>query len=233
MTQSTLDGFRDIPSEMIWRDAALKQMDAFTALANRLGVTHIGMVGKHISKSIPLPVVKIQVNGCSFTMRDNFYDLNLLVETPKPINLTLPQFFDGVYMPLNWAWYLDQINRARNYSWDQWTDEEMDDPRVLRIKKSTIGGLKSYYQVKSPDEKDRWIKRMADPEWFSKDWSSGELTWEGNFGPGVLLFNQRYPYAEGIRCEDIPRKYIPGSSKFIIALPNIESVETIIRRVAL
>lgn|SRR5678816_4243234 len=30
--------------------------------------------------------------------------------------------------------YLAVVDRARNYSWREWTDEEMSDPRILRVR---------------------------------------------------------------------------------------------------
>lgn len=219
-----LDSFRNVRSEMIWRGAALEQIDAFEAMASRLGV-ELEAIGKHTSKSIALPVVKLSINGSDFVMRDNFYDVNLLVKAREPVRLTLPEFFTGIYEPLDWAWYLNEIARARGYSWSQYTDEEMDDPRILRARIT-------YDQVKSPEEKDRWIKRMSDPAWWSNDWSGGELTWDGSFEPGVAIFSQRHPYAEGIQCDGVPTKYVQGLNSFIVALPRIEDAETVIRRVA-
>lgn len=223
-----LDDFEEINDNMIWKRAALEQLDQFKSLASRLNTSAMA-VGSHTSKSISLPVVLLVIEGNRFLLRDNFHDINLYVKSPNPVELSLAEFFEGVREGLDWDWYLEQIDKCRGYSWREWTNEQIDDLELLQLSPDAPS-----YAVKSKDCKLRWSKRLESPEWWSKDWSSGALTYEGTFGPGVVLFAQRTPFAEGI--SDLipfttPTKYLPGCSEFMVSLSNIEAAETVIRRI--
>jgi hypothetical protein len=213
-----LDKFKDVSSQMLWREAALDQIDEFgnvvTTLAKHFSVT-AAVVGSHHSRSIALPVVKISTDVGEFTLRDNFYDINLMAVLRSPTTLSLEEFFDGIQEPMTWDWYLSEIERARGYSWREWSDEEVNDPRILRVRDKRPGC--DMWWEKKPEEKDRWANRMSSPAWFSRDWASGEITWDGHFGPGVKLFRQEHAHAQGIDLKTSNRKYLRGINDFIIA----------------
>lgn len=226
-----IDKFREVAPQMLWRGAALEQVDAFekavAGLASRVRVT-AEVVGSHRSKSIELPVIKLSTDAGEFTLRDNFYDINLMAILKSPSVLSLEQFFEGSQEPLTWEWYLAEIERARNYSWREWSDEEINDPRILRVRDKRAGC--DLWWEKKADEKDRWSKRMTNPAWYDRDWSSGEFSWDGEFGPGVKLFRQDYAHAQGIDVTTSNRKYIKGVSDFIIATNTLAGAITMIER---
>ncbi len=226
-----LDKFKDVASEMLWRGAALGQIEDFEKaiadFATRFRVT-AEVVGTHRSKSIELPVVKLSTNAGEFTLRDNFYDINLMAVLKSPATLSLEQLFAGIQEPLSWEWYLAEIERARGYSWKEWTDEEMNDPRILRVRDKRPGC--DMWWEKKPDEKDRWANRMSSPAWYSRDWSHGEFAWDGDFGPGVKLYRQDHAFAQGIDVKTSNRRYVRGVSDFIIATNSLTSAMTMIER---
>jgi hypothetical protein len=226
-----LDKFKEVAPQMLWREAALEQIDAFekaiVALAKRIHVT-AEVVGSHSSKSIDLPVVKISTEVGEFILRNNFHDINLMAILKSPSTLSLEQLFAGIQEPLTWEWYLAEIERARGYSWREWSDEEMNDPRILRVRDKRPGC--DMWWEKKGAEKDRWAARMSSPAWYSQDWSNCEFTWDGDFGPGVKLFRQDYAYAEGIKATTSNRKYLKGVSDFIIATNTLAAAITMIER---
>lgn len=225
------DRFRQIDDDMIWKGAALRQIGEFEALAGRLQI-QCEVAGSHTSKSIELPVVRFRQDGNLFLLRDNFYDVNLCVATSKPVTLPLAGLLEGVCKPLGWDWYLGEVAKCRGYTWDYFTDEEMDDPRILRVVKPHKDGGRPMEWTVRRDEKDRWIRRMTDPSWFSKDWSSGQVCWDGEFGPDAQLFVQDHPFAEGIEGPSAMfEPYARGATMFGLALGSMEQAETIIRRV--
>lgn len=227
----SINKFKEVAPQMLWRGAALEQIDAFEkvvgALARRTRIT-AEVVGSHRSKSIDLPVVKLSTDGGEFTLRDNFHDVNLMAILRSPATLSLEQLFAGIQEPLTWEWYLAEIERARGYSWREWSDEEMNDPRILRVRDKRPGC--DMWWEKKGDEKDRWATRMTSPAWFSRDWSSGEFTWDGDFGPGVKLYRQDHAYAEGIDVTTTNRKYVKGVNDFIVATNTLTSAITMIER---
>jgi len=232
----TLNEFRNIKDTMCWKEAALTQLKGFEDLAERLGIA-LHIVGSHVSKSIRLPVVELQINNDIFFLRDNFGDVNLCVRAENPIDLPLADLLQEACQECDWNWYLSQIAKCRGYTWEYFTDEEMDDPVILHVYKKhkmEPTGKKMDWSVLR-DEKDRWLKRMTDPSWFCHNWSSGTICWEGEFGPEAKLFVQYHPYAEGIRylvpaCALKP--YVRGTRDFALALDSLESAELIIRRVS-
>jgi len=226
-----IDKFKEVAPHMLWRGAAMDQIDKFektvVALAKRFRVK-AEVVGRHRSKSVDLPVVRLSTDAGEFTLRDNFYDINLMAILREPANLTLDQFFADIHEPLTWEWYLSEVERARNYSWREWTDEEMNDPRILRVRDKRPNG--DMWWEKKVEEKDRWLNRMSSPTWYSNGWSSGELTWDGEFGPGVKLYRQGHVYAEGIEVPTSNRKYLKGVRDFIIATNTLASAVAMIER---
>ncbi len=226
-----IDKYKEVAPQMFWRGAALEQIDQFeksiAAFAARFRVT-AEVVGSHRSKSIELPVVKLSTDAGEFTLRDNFHDVNLMAVLRGPSTLSLEQLFAGIQEPLTWGWYLAEIERARGYSWSEWTDEEMNDPRILRVRDKRPGC--DMWWEKKGAEKDRWAARMTSPAWYSHDWSHGEFAWDGDFGPGVKLYRQDYAHAEGIKVTTSNRRYVKGVSDFIIAVNSLTSAMTMIER---
>lgn len=232
----TLDDFANINDKMIWKNAALDQIKQFKALAERLCVVP-EVVGSHHSKSIELPVVRLEINGKAILLRDNFYDVNVCVVSPEPIELSLHGIFEGVLKELDWDWYLGEIARCRGYTWDYFTDEEMEDPRILRVfklhKHGKPGDEPTEWNVRA-DQKDRWLKRMTCPEWWEKDWAGNKLCWDGAFGPGVRMFAQPHPFMQGIDAvasAGASQPYHLGCKMFSLAVGDMETSEKIIRRV--
>lgn len=226
-----MERFKDITSQMIWRGSALAQIDRFEEILAALGSRlrfQAEVVSSHRSKSIDLPVIQVTTDAGSFVLRDNFNDVNIMATLKSPATLPLAEFFAGLQEPRTWDWYLTEIERARNYSWRAWTDEEMNDPRILRVRDKRPGV--DLWWTKPPEEKDRWAARMSNPAWYSRDWSSGELTWDGSFGPGVLLFVQGHAFGEGINVTTSNRKYLRGLSDFIIAVDSLQTAGSMIER---
>jgi hypothetical protein len=226
-----IEKFKTVAPQLLWRDAAASQLDGFeraiTAFATRFGVT-AEVVGSHRSKSIDLPVIKLSTDVGEFTLRDNFHDINLMAILRGPSTLSLEQFFTGIQNPLTWEWYLTEIERARNYSWRAWTDEEMNDPRILRVRDKRPSC--DMWWEKRGDEKDRWSNRVSNPAWYSRDWSSCELAWDGDFGPGVKMYRQDHASGEGIIVTTSNRRYVKGISAFIIATDTLTSAIALIER---
>ena len=226
-----IDKFKTIAPQMLWRGAAMSQIAAFeeavAAFATRFRAT-AEVVGSHSSKSIDLPVVRLSTDAGEFTLRDNFHDINLMAILRSPSTLSLEQLFAGIREPLTWEWYLAEIERARGYSWREWTDDEMNDPHILRVRDKRPGC--DMWWEKKGAEKDRWAARMTSPAWYSHDWSSCEFAWDGDFGPGVKLYRQDHAYAQGIVVTTSNRRYVKGVRDFIIALDTLESTITMIER---
>lgn len=213
-----IDRFRAIPEKMLWRTAAMDQIDTFERVATALAANHgatAAVVGSHRSKSIDLPVIKFSTPTGEFTLRDNFHDVNLMAILKRRSELSLQRFFSNIQEPLTWEWYLSEIDRARGYSWRQWSDSEMNDPRILRVRDKRPGCGDMWWS-KTQDEKDRWAARMDSPAWYSHDWARCELTWDGDFGPGVSLYQQDHAFAEGISVTT-KNRYRKGVDGFIIA----------------
>ncbi|OHD25074.1 MAG: hypothetical protein A2Y38_02695 [Spirochaetes bacterium GWB1_59_5] len=229
----TLQHFREIEDKMRWKGAALLgQITKFKALAGRLGVLPRAM-GSHTSKSIELPVVELIRGGCRFLLRDNFHDIEMAVQANRPVTLPLKALFEGVLMPHDWDWYLGEVARCRGYRWHYWTDEEMDDPAILKVTAVHDYSKRSMDWDTTPEVKARWIKRLTDPEWYHRDWSSGPITSDEPFGPGATLFVQGHLFAQGID-DLVPHEdrgpYVPGKTAFGVSLDNYEQAENLIRR---
>lgn len=226
-----LDKFKEIEPEMLWKGSALDQIKHFEEMVVNLSKQirlEARVSGSHTSKSIHLPVISITTNAGEFTLRDNFYDVNLMAVLHSPTVMPLDEFFAGIQDPVSWTWYLEQIERARGYSWREWTDDEMEDPRILRVKDKRPGV--NMWWDKKAEEKDRWANRMTNPVWYTRDWSSGEVSWDGEFGPGAELFIQRHAFAQGIDVKTTNRKYQRGIKDFIIATGTLLSVSIMIER---
>lgn len=208
-----------VPNQMLWKGAARGQIDRFWKLAKDLGVT-IQVVSNHTSKFIVLPVVELTFPGQGRIMvRDNFHDVEFAVLWDKTPVLS----YDDVYGLVcewdehgrvevdSWTWCLKQVGSCEGYSWKGWTPAELADPRITRVEVFRSDGSK-YWVDKNPEEKDRWNKRMTDPEWLCKNWSSGGIFYEGVFGPGVKMYVGRHTFLQGI-AEVIPATAHPIFTK--------------------
>jgi hypothetical protein len=179
-----------------------RQFSQFLNLAKRLNVevdTSFEIVRTHSSQSNNLPVAKFNFPNGQVYLRDNLYNLEIVVSWNNPVNLT---FDDVCYEKYDWDWYLQQIEKCENYSWQYWSKEEILDERITRVRRKP--GLSNGFDEKTPDQKLRWINRMSDPTWFSKDWSSGYIYTNGALCPENVLYVGRKTYLEGI-TESFPR----------------------------
>lgn len=185
------------------------------------------VVSKHWSSGIALPVVRLQLKlpsnrFVSFTIRDNFYDVNVWVQLLPDMPCTLsPVVF---YQLKTFEWYEAEMARKRNYCFTGWTDAEVDDPRVLRVEIRNLHGTAMWREV-SGAEKDRWLNRYHDTSWYKKDWSSARLipTTGAPFGATTEFWYVPTCFAEGI--EDLwanspPSDYKEKSCEFIFCKPN-------------
>ena len=167
------------------------QFEAINKLVNQLGATFT-VEHSHTSKSITLPVPTITMPGLTFMLRDNFHDLHLYVRSDEVLNLPLSFF----YTPQTFQWYQGKILSKRAYSFADWTDEEMNDPRVLRVLRKNGNG----WSEVSGDAKDRWAARASSTDWYSRDWSRGKLIHVGPvpFTDATVFYETGHAYAQGI-----------------------------------
>lgn len=200
-------------------DAALVQIGQAQQLATTLCGT-LEINSSHCSKSItlPVPTIRLTFHGVSFTFRDNFHDLNLLVESTRDIALPLSFF----YTAMSFAQYMEALSRKRNYSYEHWTDAEMDDPRILRVKRPNG----TWSEVRG-DEKDRWASRLNSVDWYVRDWSGGSMVAEGPvpFTEETFFYYTPTAYAEGIR--PTPTPYMAPCKAFLNCLRDWETLERI------
>lgn len=197
------------PSESSFtHPAALEQIGRASELNRRLG-GELRLTGSHASKSIPLPVQAIELPGVRFTFRDNFHDINLLVEADREVRLPLSFF----YKPMTFADYMAAVKSKRNYSYQHWTDEEMADPRILRVPHP-----KGSWSEVCGAEKDRWTARMSDTSWYVRDWSGGSITAVGPvpFTEETVFYHAQTAHAQGIQSSALP--YMEHSKIFMNCL---------------
>lgn len=182
---------------------AIDQLRAVEALIDSVGLpASWSVVGTHRSKGVELPVVTIEYQhlGVSFTLRDNFHDVNVLVRSDLPIAPSLPD----LYEEHNLEWYQIAIARKFGYTYRGWTEEQADNPSVHNLGGKGI--------PRTPEEAARWMARNYSCEWYSKDWSSGVLIptgpdgatlWEVErpFDHGTRFFLAHRCFLEGIECK--------------------------------
>lgn len=77
---------------MLWKNAAEHQLDEFEEFG-RIALRHdkeatLVVVGAHMSKSISLPVIRLNLpnKGITVWLRDNFYDMAVTVEARREID---------------------------------------------------------------------------------------------------------------------------------------------------
>ena len=158
-----------IGPDMIWRSAALRQIEAFKATAGLVEVA-MATVDTHRSKSIDLPVVAFEHHGRFVTMLDNFHELALHYRGP-PVALTYGQCG---YRPVDVDAYRELMAKCESYSWLGWSEEEIRDPRITRVEVTHPNGNR-YWSETDIGRKTRWLARHDSAEWYSRDWSSGAL----------------------------------------------------------
>lgn len=193
-----------------------KQLDRMRHLGEALSADFSYVSHNHTSKSINLPVATYEWTRWTaegklmMRVRDNFHDINLLVMANSPIALPLDVF----YKQRDFAWYQEEIEKTKKYCFRDWTDEELEDPRILRVKYKNGNGWRSI----SGTKKDRWTTRMESTEWYGNDWSGGELIPLGPvpFTDETVFYHAETAYAEGIPEHAGP--YTGPCAKFILAL---------------
>lgn len=221
----TLKSFEDIGDQMLWKGSALGQIERFNALGKALE-TDPEVVSTHTSKSITLPVVRYNCDFLILTLRDNFYGINVWVQSQNPINMP----YSTIAVEHDMDWYESEIQRKRNYCYKGWTDEEMDDPRILRVK------LENRWSEVRAEEKERWIARYHSTEWYSKDWASGKLVAVSQFAeipfpPETVFYVLGECFAEGMDrlWSHKPPLYEPGSHNFLMQISQWDDVERILK----
>lgn len=219
MTLSDFIITRPIRDTMLWREAALDQLKNFEQLATSFSVKPT-VIATHTSKSIGLPVVMLELKGGTVVIRDNFHDVNVAIAWRNGFSSRL--LASGLFPAHDWEWYLNEINRKRNYTYRGWTDEEMDDPRILRVGVITPSGHAHWSEVRG-DAKDRWIDRLIDVSWYAKDWSSGYIVTDGPMGPGCKFRVMQRCFLPGMDGlpSDMTTPWQPGMTSGALCLPNI------------
>jgi hypothetical protein len=206
--------------------AVENQLRRMEKLANDLGAEHAWVRHTHTSKSIVLPVVTCawyshRGQELLMSMRDNFHDISLLVNSETEVSLPL----GALHEERDFKWYLGEIERKRNYCFHDWSEEEMADPRILRVLRKNGNG---WYSVQ-PDEKDRWVARMTSTDWYSRDWSSTQLVPEG---PIPFTTDTRFYAVARAGTEGMPEhapSYLGPCKKFILGLRSWEELERVAR----
>lgn len=190
------------------------QITAFYNISNKINNGVLEIIGNHKSSGHSLPVVKIKTTLVNFTIRDNLYDINIFIDLKKGIELKL----SDLYEVKNEEFYLNQIQSKREYSFGGWTDEEINDPRILRVLVQKTNH--SYWSEVSPKEKDRWLDRYNSTDWYTKDWSENYLIKDED-----KYYLARYCFAEGIKEDTNLQPYSKGMNKFFLYANNIKKAE--------
>lgn len=185
--------------------------------------TDTEIIAWHPSKGYQLPVVRYQCQGVSFTLRDNLHDTNVLVESDFEIDVSL----DFFYRRLDYEWYVEQMGKKAGYTFRDWSEEELNDPRILRVKTG-----KGWSSV-SAEEKDVWTIRLTSTEWYT-GWSSGSLLHVGPvpFGLQSSFYLAPKAYAEGIPGNPPPPCYGP-SKRFLSCFNWPEAAGTCLKLMSL
>lgn len=214
-----LSRFKDIKDTMLWRDAALGQVKNFELLARDFNAA-TAVVSSHWSKSIALPVVLFELNGGTVVIRDNFHDVNVAVAWRDDFTSRL--LASDLLSVSDWAWYLGQIERCRSYTYRGWSDEEMADPRILRVYVQP-GTERGYWSSVSGACKDRWVRRMNDTTWYTEDWSRAVLVPDRPLGPDCTFRELHRCYLQGMEAlpDEMTRQWRPGQMSGAICLPDI------------
>ncbi len=193
----------------------MKQLDIFRRFArdwsdvllasgvsdNALRKVKTCVANTHTSKSCRLPVIAIDTAVASYVLRDNFHDVNLVVEACAPLTLPLNVFYERV----NYDEYQAIMQRCRGYTYGVWSEEEMNHPGILRVARPNG----SWSEV-SGREKDSWLRRSFDTTWYSKDWSSGKLVPCDVVNDKVAAWPEGRPFDASTIFYQMPRCYLEG-----------------------
>lgn len=160
-----------IPTNMSFRGSASRQFDHFrqvVAEVNDIAVPEVGST--HTSKSIELPVMRVRYGDRSVCWLDNFHELDIHYSGPV-IDLS---YEECGYTPYTAERYREEMAKAAGYSWSGWSEEEILDERITRVRAPAHSGG-TWWNQRSPDQKARWIARLESADWFARDWSGGAL----------------------------------------------------------
>lgn len=217
-----------IPENMRWKMNALQQIKAFKKFGEEITPgEELQVISTHTSKSIKLPVVAMRVKNGFAVLRDNFHDICMSVLWDFIPDVKLSQ----VYTPRDWDWYLEQMERKKNSTFKGWTEEEMEDPRILRVQVTNLREH-TYWTTIDGAAKDRWLQRWEDPSWMTKDWSSGKVLVEGSFGPGCRLYKPFTGYAEGmgeVPPDQALELWEPGFDKGLFCVGTLDEAREILK----
>lgn len=197
------------------------------------------VIGTHTSKSCTLPVAFFRLAPEAWlAVRDNFHDTNVIVRLPHDCDLTAEELFgEGK----DWDWYRAKMARCEGYTWRGWSQEELEDERITRVKAPTSDGKGTFWNNTTPEKKARWLARMTDPSWMTHDWSEGDLFVVGDMGPSAIFYEQPTCFAEGMHealeaalpPQENIRAYFkpwrPGATRFILRRPHLDAVDTLIK----
>jgi len=213
----------------------------------------VGVIGFHTSKSTPMPVIRIALDGgWAVYMRNNLHDIAVAFanendetygkQTPLPDAVQAALLAQSPVAPAEE--YLAVEGKKRGYRYKEWTDEEMADPRILRVQRSN-----GTWSEVTGAAKDRWIARHRSTEWTHRDWGSthwiasrdGEtpqnLESPYSFDSDTRFFFQvTHGYTEGIdkyapaRASDY---WVPGKSAGYVTAFNPQAAKDLLAAIAL
>jgi hypothetical protein len=223
--------------ELYFAVAAATQFEKWFELGQTLELTpHV--VSTHMSKSCKLPVVAFRMPGGWVLLRDNFYDINLLVVWDSPIDFLS---MDDVYgEPQAYSWYAQTLDQVRGYTFRHWTNEEIADPRILRVKVTTAADPKGHWSAVSAEAKDRWAERSTSVEWL-QDWGghaipTAERDADGRFCENTKFYRFDTPHLQGLREAFRSNNtfsyfgpFQPGQKAFVCVAPPVRCVELLHR----
>jgi hypothetical protein len=211
MSYSDLMSFKDIENGMLWRGSAIEMIEGFARLDELVGGGGT-VVGSHRSKSIDLPKLGWSDGNVAVVVLDNFFEFNLHYSGPSRYDLT---YEECGYHELSYEWYLKEIEGCEGYSWKGWSEEELNDPRITRVQVQHESGG-TYWKEADIGKKERWLRRFENAEWYSRDWSAGQIL--GNVAEARegkdKLYVVRYTY------DAYTGHYWPGASKFSLVFKS-------------
>lgn len=215
-----------VKEEMIWKGAAEHQLTEFAGLAEELDAV-LYVISYHNSKSIKLPVIALQFNNGWLILRNNFYDICIGMIWNHIPDLKLSE----VATPMPWATYLEAMSKNKGYTYKHWTEEEINDPRILRVFVERENG-NGYWSKVSGETKDRWLNRMKSPEWMQYDWGRSRIVVEGSkdntFDPTTepSFYVLGYGFCEGFDRGGVPYQVMeswePGKTMGHFSVGSIE-----------
>jgi hypothetical protein len=166
-----------VPETLFAYKSGLGQAAEFQKLVEVLGFgLTVEVVGFHVSKSTPMPVVRVILeDGWEVFMRNNLHDVCFAFVNGRdpdwgkttPLPDAAQAALLGQFPVAPKTEYLVQMAKKRNFCYKVWTDEEMADPRILRVQRSNG----TWSEVRG-EAKDRWIARHQSTEWTHRDWGS-------------------------------------------------------------